>query len=1217
MSSNASSNVDNDNDSFNSNSLQLTPVPNTDSPKRFAKRQTLLLDVNEKGNNKSLMTSNAYLPEMLSAMLQHGESDIVTDGKNDKMIDRKDEIFDSHIKLEMRLEQARIKMVRYITTSTSGQLYTKLLLTLSLLSPLQFIYQTYLTPDQPDYLFLTEIFNIIEMILASIFSMDWVLNFFLADHKLAFISSFFSMIDLMTVVPVWVTVNNTCIAYEDIHSSKEAILYILCGMGTTRIMRALRLKKYLNTIHSDIDRLLGEITLVIVTLILFNAALMQYLEQSTLGYQFHTYVYCIWVTISTVGYGDISPKSEYGRLFTMAMIAFAIIVVPKMSNELIEKLNEESPYARSQYLPITKSSMHILCCGDMSSSSLDEFFSELFHEDHDNANLHCVVLQSGLFILNFIKLYYIKLHFKYFKIEYPSPDMKKMIHDPKRILQITYLEGSALSEDDLIRCKTGTAVAIFIMTNKFSANPDEEDAKTILQQFSIKKFLAQDEWKANAAVFCMQLVRPENRRHLVGNTSNEDVQSDLVVCMNEIKMGVIAKASMYPGANTFIMNLLSSFAEDEEDELEIENNQIQEVDDEDGGSWISEYQRGCSWEIYTTSLSKTFIGKTFAEVSNTLYLAHGIILFGLQIEDIFRDKSNTRMLLNPADYIIPSEENLKIDAFVMAMNKKQGDLAKGSDEDDEGFLSNIMGNLGFNNSSNEVMQNEVTSDFFKDEPEIGYVKKETVKKGFAWQQLRSKFQNVGSKKLFSHQEEVQRIKDLHMQDNYYIRDHPAELSNCYIRSSLIEEIPNADNIIIIIGKSLSNLFDLIRPMRAKYLGYMNYIVILYPGIMPHSVWQKICIFESILIVRGSSLEEADIRRAGVFKANQIIVLADESSSKADVNLKDISKMEALIDSDAIFCYQCVKRMNENANVVIEIVRHNNVCYLDPESTSSSGDYKFTPQFASGSLFTSSLLDTIVCQSFYNPQIIDVIAKLVSGGDDMDVNEMEDRYGSDKTKKISGIAAIRGSCFYQIPIPADLPSKTFGSLVTYLSARNIVVLGLYRGVFAHISLGPKGNKMPYVFTNPPKDSEIFSCDKAFVLSQRPLRSFQNLLPGQSSKVIDLADKERTHVLQMKQKRKKTSAQYLAETSEIISDLQKQMLETKNDTAQIEESITRFNGEMTSKLTQIFSFVENLKLTARKENLEDLEKEKYGRSWKRPGDMTAHEKRVNKITQVIGR
>ena len=56
-------------------------------------------------------------------------------------------------------------------------------------------------------------------------------------------------------------------------------------------------------------------------------------------------------------------------------------------------------------------------------------------------------------------------------------------------------------------------------------------------------------------------------------------------------------------------------------------------------------------------------------------------------------------------------------------------------------------------------------------------------------------------------------------------------------------------------------------------------------------------------------------------------------------------------------------MNESAHVVVEIVRHTNVGYLDPESglNSSDIDYKFTPQFASGALFATSLLDTLVCQ----------------------------------------------------------------------------------------------------------------------------------------------------------------------------------------------------------------------------------------------------------------
>ena len=76
----------------------------------------------------------------------------------------------------------------------------------------------------------------------------------------------------------------------------------------------------------------------------------------------------------------------------------------------------------------------------------------------------------------------------------------------------------------------------------------------------------------------------------------------------------------------------------------------------------------------------------------------------------------------------------------------------------------------------------------------------------------------------------------------------------------------------ITGKSLSNLYDLIRPLRARNLGELKHIVIIYPSDFPVAVWQRISIFESIWIIRGSALEEADIRRSGIFKAKQVWII---------------------------------------------------------------------------------------------------------------------------------------------------------------------------------------------------------------------------------------------------------------------------------------------------------------------------------------------------------
>ena len=90
----------------------------------------------------------------------------------------------------------------------------------------------------------------------------------------------------------------------------------------------------------------------------------------------------------------------------------------------------------------------------------------------------------------------------------------------------------------------------------------------------------------------------------------------------------------------------------------------------------------------------------------------------------------------------------------------------------------------------------------------------------------------------------------------------------------------------------------------------------------------------------------------------------------------------------------------------------------------------------------------------------------------------------------GVAAVVGSALYQIKVPEG-DTRTYGELFKSLSKTGLIPLGLYRGVFKNMQVGPKQNKMPYVFTNPPKETELFSCDKVFVLSQKPIMGKRTL------------------------------------------------------------------------------------------------------------------------------
>ena len=125
------------------------------------------------------------------------------------------------------------------------------------------------------------------------------------------------MVDLFTVIPIWVTAGQTCPTYNDISSFGDGVLYLMFLLNTTQILRALRIRRKLVTIEDPVDRCIGEICLTITITILFYSAVMEFLEETTQPNPFHTWSYYSVITITTVGYGDFTPKSTLGRIAAM------------------------------------------------------------------------------------------------------------------------------------------------------------------------------------------------------------------------------------------------------------------------------------------------------------------------------------------------------------------------------------------------------------------------------------------------------------------------------------------------------------------------------------------------------------------------------------------------------------------------------------------------------------------------------------------------------------------------------------------------------------------------------------------------------------------------------------------------------------------------------------------------------------------------------------
>eukprot|EP01039_Chlorochromonas_danica_P002121 gene2121-2315_t len=1018
---------------------------------------------------------------------------------------------------EGRLEQwerFRLSSKKWLETSWLGISYTILNTFISVISSIEFIVCTYLRGSET-----IDTMSILELSFAIFFIFDWIVKLFLADRKINYCLSFFSLLDILIIVTTLMTLSHDQSAVVSLSSSvRDNVVYLIYACSNVRILRALQLEALFAYIEDNVTRYLAEIFLNVIVFILFFSALVQFLEKEISPFAFHNWTYYVWVTISTVGYGDIYPHTIPGRFVAMVMIGFAIISVPKVTNELVEKMNLQTVYMRAAYTPKGKNSKHIVICGDFSSVSLQQLFEELFHEDHENGDLCAVLL-------------------------FPSPpaaDTILLMCQPRYVAVSIYLQGSALIEGDLKRAQVEKAQACFILTDQFAVNADEEDAKSILLNLSIKKYLSGQQ--REDMLFCTQLIRPENRRHLSKSNTKVVEENDVIVCFNEIKMGVMARALVCPGANTLIMNLVTSFSERQQHCLEEDSQQRFSH-----GEWIREYEHGCGWEIYTTTLAESFEGVPFCDLSYELYNRVGVVLFALEITDLQDGSSkHSRLVLNPADFLIPSRTEFSIKAFVIAKNQASSDLSFGDDSNFTIFdfshirqIGRKFGNLidgrgsllrasysqptlgilhfGSNLSSRSGCDESSTNALLTSFSASG---KHTMSKWDLLKRTTVQEYRVRSK---NYEEILTQLRDNHFNKNHYISPEQAVLlEQVTVKHSVFDLVPHLRDHLIVLGKGLSNLFDFIRPLRAKHLTF-RYIVIICPDAIPHHIWQRISIFEGLLVVQGSLLEESSLYRAGIFRAAQVVVMADGTKTRR-------SDIEAsVIDCDAIFAFQMVKRMNQKAQILVEVVNQSNIVYiqdnsLEAEIPLNSDDCcdnpRFAFSFAAGNLFTTSFLDSLICQSYYSPLIVRVVNELISGIDQSEQAELaieaanimtnqlkvsDGENNAPHASSISGISSkamdhisdiraqytsrvnsIKGSCLYQIAIPDNLGGNTYGALYQHLSVQGMIPLGLLRGTKEKgDSFQPSASESSFVFTNPPKDTILASCDRVFVLSIKPV------------------------------------------------------------------------------------------------------------------------------------
>lgn len=180
-----------------------------------------------------------------------------------------------------------------------------------------------------------------EKVVITFFSIEYLLRIYVADKKLSFIFSFYGLVDLISILPFYISTG------VDLRSVRVFRLLRLF-----RILKLFRYSSAVRRFHRALVIAKEELILfsfVALILLYLSAVGIYYFEHIAQPEQFKSVFHSLWwavTTLTTVGYGDIFPITAGGRVFTffVLMLGLGVVAVPTglVSSALSQARREES-----------------------------------------------------------------------------------------------------------------------------------------------------------------------------------------------------------------------------------------------------------------------------------------------------------------------------------------------------------------------------------------------------------------------------------------------------------------------------------------------------------------------------------------------------------------------------------------------------------------------------------------------------------------------------------------------------------------------------------------------------------------------------------------------------------------------------------------------------------------------------------------------------------
>jgi voltage-gated potassium channel len=217
----------------------------------------------------------------------------------------------------------RMKIIIFGTDTKAGKLFDIILLWTILVSILLVLLES--TPALIKKYHSS--FKIAEWIITGLFTIEYILRIWVVKKKSGYIFSFFGVIDFLSIVP----------SYVGLFVSGYETLMIFRAVRLLRVFRVFQLTEYLSesvlmgrAMMASVKKIIIFLSILII-LVMILGTIMFVAEGPQNGFtSIPQSIYWAIVTITTVGYGDITPVTVIGKFVSsiIMLLGYSIIAVP-------------------------------------------------------------------------------------------------------------------------------------------------------------------------------------------------------------------------------------------------------------------------------------------------------------------------------------------------------------------------------------------------------------------------------------------------------------------------------------------------------------------------------------------------------------------------------------------------------------------------------------------------------------------------------------------------------------------------------------------------------------------------------------------------------------------------------------------------------------------------------------------------------------------------